>query len=107
MGALGCEEARADAACGFWGGASGEGAACCGARFFSNAANCPGSYFFCSSCGSFLTICFGGSGFSLGLGTSAVSTGFGSGLGSGDFTGTGGAGFGSGNLVGSLGGGGG
>src|SRR5262252_96915 len=78
-GALGCEDGRAAAVCGLCGGASGDGALCWGARFFSNAANCPGSYFFCSICGSFLTICRGGSGFSLGFGASAVGAGFGSG----------------------------
>src|SRR6202035_4580728 len=95
-GALGCEDARAAAGRGFSGGTSAVIAVCTGARFFSNASNCRGSYFFSSGffssgLGSSFANWRGGSGFSLGLGTSSFSTGFTSGLGSGGL-GSGGAG---------------
>src|SRR6516165_10613190 len=84
------------------GGASGDAAVGCVARFFSSASNWLGSYFFCSAFGSFLAICWGGSGFSFGRGASAFSVGFGgSGLGSGGFSNGGGAGLGSGSFGGS------
>src|SRR6516162_8565954 len=107
-GARGCDDGRADATRGLCGGASGDGAVGCGARFLSKASNWLGSYFFCSAFDSFLATCCGGSGFSFGRGASAFSVGFGgSGFGSGGFSnGGGGAGLGSGGFGGSGAGGG-
>src|SRR3954469_3791521 len=107
-GALGCEDARAAAGRGFSGDASAVIAVCTGARFFSNASNCRGSYFFSSGFfssgfGSTLANWRGGSGFSLGLGTSSFSTGFASGLGSGGLGGGGGGGLASGGAGSSAG----
>src|SRR5215472_6002901 len=101
-GARGCDDGRADATRGLCGGASGDGIVGWVARFLSNASNWLGSYFFCSALVSFLAICCGGSGFSLGRGASAFSVGFGgSGFGSGGLSQGGGVGFGSGGVGGS------
>src|SRR6516165_3761057 len=102
-GARGCDDGRVDATRGLCGGASGDGTVGCVARFLSNASNWLGSYFFCSAAlGSFLAICCGGSGFSLGRGASTFSVGFGgSGLDSGGFSNGGGVGLCSGAVDGS------